>query len=178
MYWLARPPYLRWLVAVLVVVLSLINDVRTMLSVEHPFAAGPLAAGTTVRPEDVVMARVPAGLLPPVALPLRLVHPVGAGEPLTPSLASDPVSRVPAGWVGIALEVPGPVSPGDELLLIGTSDDGGADLAVDGRVVSVQPEDGFSPAGALVAIPREAAAGVAAARLEGRLTVLSVVPRG
>lgn len=159
----------------MVVLFSLVSDVRAMLAVDHPFAARPLDAGTTVDDGDVVMARVPAGLLPPVALPLHLVRPVATGEPLTPSLASDPGSRVPAGWVSISLEVPGAVAAGHELLLIGTATDGGPDLTVDGMVVSSQPGDGFSPAGALVAIPREAAAGVARAHLEGRLTVLSAV---
>lgn len=161
--------------AVMVVLFSLVSDVRAMLTVEHPFASSPLEAGTTVDRHDVVMARVPAGLLPPVALPLRLVRSVAAGEPFTPSLASNPGPRVPAGWVSISLEVPGPVAAGHELLLIGTATDAGPDLTVDGLVVSLQPGDGFSPAAALVAIPREAAAGVARAHLEGRLTVLSAV---
>lgn len=173
MNWLARPPYLRWLAAAMVLLFSLVGDLRGMLAVEHPFAAGPLPAGTSVERDDVVMARVPAGLLPPVTLPLRLARPVAAGEPLTPSLATPAGSPAPAGWVSISLEVPGPVTAGDGVLLIGTATDGGPDLTVDGLVVSLQPGDGFSPAAALVAIPREAAAGVARAHLEGRLTVLS-----
>jgi hypothetical protein len=143
----------------MVLLFSLVSDIRGMLAIEHPFAPGPLPAGTSVERDDVVMARVPAGLLPPVTLPLRLARPVAAGEPLTPSLASEAASTVPAGWVSISLEVPGPVAAGHDLLLIGTSTDGGPDLIVDGLVVSVQPGDGFSPAVAVVAIPREAAAG-------------------
>lgn len=176
MYWLARPRYARWIVATMVVLFSVLADVRAMLTVEHPFAAGPLEAGTTVERNDVVLVGVPAGLLPPVALPFRLVRPVAAGEPLTPSLAAGPATRTPAGWVSISLEVPGPVAAGDGLLLVGTTVAGGPDLAVDALVVSLQPGDGFASTAALVAIPREAAAGVARAHLDGRLTVLWAGP--
>jgi hypothetical protein len=160
-----------------VILFSVLADVRTMLMVEHPFAARPLEAGTTVERDDVVLVDVPAGLLPPVVLPLRLVRPVAAGEPLTPSLAASPATLTPAGWVSISLEVPEPVEAGDELLLIGTTVAAGPDLAVEALVVSLQPSDGFASTTALVAIPREAAAGVARAHLEGRLTVLWAADR-
>jgi hypothetical protein len=178
MYWLARPPYARRLAAVIIVVASVAMDLRAMGTTEHPFALADLTPGTIVDIDDVEMRMVPDGMLPMVELPLHLTRPVGAGEPLTPSLASSSGAAVPGGWVSMFLDIPFEVASGSGLLLIGAATETNPTLEVDAIVVSSRPSDGFAPGGVLVAIPRGAVGEIVGAHQDGRLTVLMADPVG
>ncbi len=72
-YWLPRPPYLRWAAAALLVLGALAWDLRSPAVELRPFASRPVRAGEALDASAVAWREVPAGLL---ALPQ--VDPGGA----------------------------------------------------------------------------------------------------
>ncbi len=48
MFWLARPPYLRWAAAAAVVVAALVWDLRGTGDILYPFAARAIAGGAAI----------------------------------------------------------------------------------------------------------------------------------
>ncbi len=166
MFWLARPPYLRWAAACVLVVTAFVLDLAPPATVAHPFAVADLPAGAEVTEGDVIFRQVPAGLLDPVTLPFVTGRPVAEGEPV---LASDRAAGppVPEGWWSIELPVPAGTRAGTEVRLV----TGGGE-PVPGIVVAAPVADGFSEPMALVAVPGDAADSVAAAAADRRVTVL------
>lgn len=166
MYWLSRPPYLRWAAACLLIVFALYRDLAPESTVPHPFAVDLISAGAEVTGGDVAFRDVPAGLLDPVSLPFVTGRVITEGSPV---LASDAEAgtRAPQGWWSIELPVPAGTKAGAEVLLV--ADDGDPIL---GLVVSAPTADGFAEPVALVAVPGEAAPAIALAASENRVTVL------
>jgi hypothetical protein len=110
MYWLRRPPYLRWLAAGLVVCVGLYLDTRSAPSVAYPFAAAPISIGESVT--EIEWREVPPDLLPAWDTGVSGVaaSSIPAGTPLVPSLLTE--TAIPAGWWSISLPVSRPVAPG------------------------------------------------------------------
>ena len=48
MFWLTRPPYLRWAAAAAVVVAAFLWDLRGSSDILYPFATSAIAAGATI----------------------------------------------------------------------------------------------------------------------------------
>jgi len=174
-YWLQRPPYLRWAAAALLVVGAAAWDLNEGPTSLHPYLITDVAAGDAVTDADVAWREVPAGMVqaPDLTRPVAAVD-LQAGDPLLDAVLSGPVT-VPDGWWAIPVAVGANAGPGDEVLLVVTD----PPTTVSGIVVTAQRGDPYSldfrPAS--VAVPAEAAALVAAASARGVL-VAAVRPGG
>ncbi len=168
MFWLSRPPYLRWTAGWLIVIVSIALQIKPGASVLHPFVAHDVAAGTEIGEGDVVMKLVPAGLLPQIDLPMVVSRSVNIGEPLLASMGAARRS-IPDGWRSLLLKVATNLPSGTELTLVVVSDR--ATREVPGLVREMIPSNGFDPFQALVAIPPDDTAEVAAALTDGRIVV-------
>ncbi len=162
MFWLSRPPYLRWGLAVAVAALGIWAEVTPDPGTLHPFAAESLPAGTLVTAELVEMRMVPDGLLDPVALPARVRVPVEADRPLL-APALDEERTIPVGWWTISLQVPSAGAAGSAVRLV--VDDGTSVEVFDGMLVSTTPGE-YGGTEGLVAVPGDAVAAVGATRSE------------
>lgn len=173
MYWLPRPPYLRWAGAALLLLGALAWDLRGPALEMRPFAARELAAGEAVDASAVEWREVPAGLLPSTDLSGAVAAvDVAAGDPLVAALLGRRVV-VPNGWWEVPVAVGTHAVPGDAVMLVIPD----PPATVEGLVVSAQQGDAYSlnyrPA--VVAVPAQAAALVASAAAEGSL-VAAVAP--
>lgn len=173
MYWLPRPPYLRWAGAALLLLGALAWDLRGPALELRPFAARALAEGEAIDAAAVEWREVPAGLLPSpnLAGAVAAVE-VAAGDPLVPALLGRRVA-VPDGWWEVPVAVGTHAAAGDSVMLVITD----PPATVEGLVVSPQQGDAYSldyrPA--VVAVPAEAAALVASAAAANTL-VAAVAP--
>ena len=169
MFWLTRPPYIRWVVAASIVVAALLWDLRGSAQIQYPFAATAIAAGTPITDSQVVWRSIPVGAMemPDLSDPVAS-RDVAAGEPIIPSAVSGE-SIVPDGWWSVPVPLPGSALPGTRIRLVGIE----TEFETDGIVVSVAGEDllSFSESG-LVAVPPAFAAVVAIASRDGTLIVL------
>ncbi len=150
-YWLRPPPYLRWLVAALLIVLGLGIEARDGNTESYPFAANAIAAGTEIA-AFVEWRTVPAGLLPRWEEPLTGVasHDVPAGHPLLPGLSTD--LAIPAGWWSIPVPLPVAAAPGTRLRLL----NGVTGELVDGILTAGGADDGFETVAMVAFSPDDA----------------------
>jgi hypothetical protein len=172
-YWFARPPYLRRLGAVVLVLVAAVIDLAPRSTISYPFAAADLDAGTILDTGSVEWRDVPDGLLPPGATGGTVTrYPVAQGEPLTASMTSSDRPSIPDGWWALTLPLPEDVVPGQQVQLVVT---GGPPQAYAGIVIEPpSAADALSyedPAG-LVAVPSDSAVAVAAGAADGSITVL------
>lgn len=170
MYWLKRPPYLRWAAAAALVVVAMALELRQTPTVEHPFAATDLQRGDTVTSGSLEWREIPESVLPLPKLDAEVVLTVDLpkGEPLLPSqLAAGRLA--PANWWSVPIALPVGVPTGVLVQLVDTA----TGMAVDGIVTAPPSDDPFAvePAG-LVAVPADTAAEVATADAAGSLIVL------
>ena len=169
MFWLTRPPYVRWAVAAAIVIGALLWDLRGSAQILYPFASTAIAAGTPITDSQVVWRSIPVGAMemPDLTDPIAS-RDVAAGEPIVPSAVSG-VSMIPDGWWSVPVPLPSVAMPGARVRLVGTE----TSFEIDGIVVSVAGEDllSFSESG-LVAVPPAYAAVVAIASRDGTLIVL------
>jgi len=172
-YWLPRPPYLRWAAAALLLLGALAWDLRGPAVEMRPFAARSLQAGDAVDASAVEWREVPAGLLPaPDLAGVTAAVDLAPGDPLVDAVLSGGVA-VPRGWWKVPVAVGIYAAAGDSVMLVVTS----PPTTVEGLVVSPQQGDAYSldfrPA--VVAVPGDSAALVAAAAAAGSL-VAAVAP--
>ena len=169
MFWLTRPPYLRWAVAVAIVVAALLWDLRGSAHTLYPFASSAIAAGTPITDSQVVWRSIPEGAMkmPDLSDPVAS-RDVASGEPIVPSAVSG-ASMIPDGWWSVPIPLPGAAIPGTRVRLVGID----TVFETDGIVVSVGGEEllSFSESG-MVAVPPDFAAAVAIAARDGTLIVL------
>jgi hypothetical protein len=171
-YWLRRPPYLRWIIAGLLLVLGLMIELRPAQVERYPFAATTIAAGSALE-ASIDWRTVPIGLLPQwngdVAGPARTE--IAAGDPLLPSAIAS--FSVPAGWWSVAIPLPTPAPPGTPIRLV--LEDAGA--VVEGILLEAGIEDGFETVGMVAFSPSDAPR-VAAASTNSALVVMIGVRGG
>lgn len=177
-YWFRRPPYLRWVAAVALIVAAAWVDLRPRPTVPAPFAAVDLAAGATLDDTMIEWRSVPAGLLPVFENPQGIIlRPVVRGEPLVPSVISSERVAVPDGWWSMETRLPAGALPGQsvQLILLGASPDQ-APQSVQGIVIvpppSIQDPLAIEPPLGLIAIPGEHAVLTAAAIADGRVSAM------
>ncbi len=151
MYWLRRPPFLRWLIAASLVVTGLAFEMDCGETERYPFAAAAIEAGSSIG-EAIEWRDVPVGLLPAWLEPPGGIagYDIGAGDPLVPNLRSS--YTTPAGWWSIPMPLPVATVPGTPLRLL----DSLTGEQMDGVVDKAGLDDGFETT-AMVAFPPEAA---------------------
>ncbi len=167
-FWLARPPYVRWLAAALLLAAAAAADLRGRATVPYPFAADTVLAGQPFAAQ-VDWREVPVGLLPdPGPTDGRAARDLAPGEPITAAAVASH-DRVPAGWWAVPVDLPGTAAVGGRVRLVAPA----AGLNVEG-IVAAAPEAGpfavTSPG--LVAVPPEHAGAVAIAAAQGDLVIM------
>jgi hypothetical protein len=168
-FWLTRPPYLRWAAAVAVVVVAFLWDLRGSSDILYPFASSPIAAGAPIAEADVVWRRVPEGTmaLPDLSDPVA-ARDVPAGEPIVPSAVSGSTT-IPKGWWSVPVPLPATAVPGTRIHLV----DAASGFETDGIVVAAGSDDlmSFDESG-MAAVPPDAATLIAIAAREGTVVIL------
>lgn len=175
MYWLQRPPYLRWAAAALLLLGAAAWELRPRSTELHPYLIEPVESGDVIGEEAIEWREIPAGILPAPDLSSPVAAaPLPAGTPLLDPLLARP-TLVPEGWWTVPVSVGEHARPGDVVLLIVVD----PPSSVTGTVIEAQSGDPYSldyrPAA--VAVPADAAPLVAAAAREG-LLVAAVRPGG
>ncbi len=171
MYWFPSPPYLRIVAAFLLVSAGLWSELAPSPTVTHPFAAADVGAG---EPVPVEWRPVPVGLLPPVADTPVAAHAISEGEPLIPSALAGESVPLPDGWWALPLPLPLDVAPGTSVRVVVTPP-GLPVRSFDGIVLRAAAEPSafdYGPAEALIGVPGAAVEPVAAAAVDGQVTVL------
>ena len=168
-FWLTRPPYLRWAAAAAVVVFAFLWDLRGSSDMLYPFASNAIAAGAPITETVVDWRRVPEGTmpLPDLSSPVA-ARDLPAGEPIVPSAVAG-ATTIPDGWWSVPVTLPAAAVPGTTARLI----DAASGFEIDGVVVAPGSDDlmSFDDSG-LVAVPPDAASLIAIAAREGTLVVL------
>ena len=168
-FWLNRPPYLRWAAAAAVVVAAFLWDLRGSSDILYPFATSAIAAGATITEADVEWRRVPEGTmaLPDLSDPVA-ARDVPAGEPIVPSAVSG-ATTIPEGWWSVPVSLPATALPGTRIRLV----DPASGFETDGIVVAAGSDDlmSFEESG-MAAVPPAAATLIAIAASEGTLVIL------
>lgn len=165
MYWLQRPPYLRWAAATLLVLVVLWSEFAPDGMALHPYLTEDVRAGTSL--EEVVSYReTPAGVLTEVDLTGMVArHPLPADTPLTPAMVADPDRLAPSDWFTVVASVPNSASVGTRARLVTVENPG---KSVSGIVLSADEEGE-------IAIPPGSAEVIATALRHGSLEVLTAV---
>ncbi len=150
-YWLRRPPYLRWLVAASLVVIGLIVETGGGETERYPFAATAIAAGTDIA-DTIEWRTVPSGLLPAWQESVTGVAAceVAAGHPLLPGLGGE--TEIPAGWWSIPVPLPIAATPGTRLRLLNSI----TGELVDGILAMAGTDDGFETVAMVAFSPDDA----------------------
>jgi hypothetical protein len=168
-FWLARPSYLRWAGAILLVAVSLYFEVRPVPGVLHPFATRNLSAGSELDEGSIDWRRVPQGLLPEVETQGVLRIDVIAGEALSPSMVGhQPVA--PTGWWALEIPVPSGTRNGAEVRLV--VDTRTKPRVIPGVLIRMIDSGGFEGTTGLVAVPESEVGSAAAAAADSTLEVL------
>lgn len=167
MFWLSRPPYLRWFLAVSVLAAAVVLEVRPDRTVPHPFTIEPIGVGELID-ESVVMWRdVPAGLLHPVSLPSTASRPFESGEPVLagadPSSGSE--TGIPEGWWALEVDIPLGARAGMSVKVVTPIG------SAQGVVVDVRDGD-FGERSGLIAVPEPSADMVAMAVADSTVAIL------
>ena len=164
-YWMGRPPYLRWFIVGVLVIGSLAYDARAPATELYPLAARDLDAGTVLTAADISYTAGPTGVLPlPTDTLGRTVRlSLDRGVPLGEWLL-DPVPALPPDTWAIDLAMPSHVGVGDPVRVVWSS--GPETRSVDGFALR-SGVDGSA------AIPAQFAADVADAVRRGQVTVLT-----
>lgn len=165
MYWLQRPPYLRWAAAAALVLTAFAWDLARARTEPFPFAAREIAAGTPIEASAVRWRKVPSGLFeaPDLGAASALVA-IPSGDPITSAVVGEP-PPAPEGWWAVPVDLAPGAAPGDEVLLVIAD----PPLTVPGIVLIPGSGDrfGIDARPASVAVPAEAAPVVAAASRAG-----------
>lgn len=132
----------------------------------HPFVVVDLAVGDAIDDTAVTWRDIPRGLLEPVVLPTVASRALRAGDPVLLGDGSAATnSGIPEGWWGVEVDLPAGARSGMSVKLVS------ATTAVDGIVIDVTDGD-FGERTGLVAVPGDAAEGVATAALDTTVMVL------
>ncbi len=168
-FWLERPPYVRWVAAALLLAGAAAMDLTERAESPFPFVVSALAGGEPITPGDVEWRNVPTGLLGRPATPRGVAaHDLDVGDPLVAGAVAD-ASAVPTGWWSVPIELPESASVGDRVRLVSLE----PALDVEGVVAQPSQSSAFSTRlPGLVAVPHDRAGSVARAAGSGRLVVL------
>lgn len=170
MFWLARPPYFRRALAVVILAMAVAWELRPVPTDLRPYMVRDVTAGEKVLEDDIEWRRVPAGFLPEHASPsgFFLVD-LERGTPLISSVV-DEAKALPEGWWSLEVPVPEGTSAGIEVRLV--VDVRAAPRVIPGFVVRLLGANSLEGNTALVAIPEAEVGAAAAALADGSLRTL------
>lgn len=165
---LSKPPYLRWVAAVLLVGAALGWDISRRATELTPFAARTINRGEIIQADAITWKPAPVGLLRSGAVPMgAALITISAGEPITPDMIATG-GNVPDGWWTVPMEIPPTVTKGSQVRVVLA--DG---FGFTGVVVEPSRDDTFGVRSlGLVAVAGEVADAVAMAAATGQLVVL------
>lgn len=169
MWFLSRPPFLRWIAAGCLIAAAFVWDLSERSTEPFPFASLGVEAGTAIDESQIEWRSVPVGSisLPDLESLVALVD-IEAGDPITRSVAGTPPT-MPEGWWAVPMRLPANVIAGTEVRLVlvdGTS----IDAVVSSQAVA--DEFGGESVGA-VAVPEDVADLVAVASAADAVAVLA-----
>ena len=169
MFWLERPPLLRWLAAALVLVGSVALDLTGNATEPFPFVTTAVARGDPIDAAALEWRDVPVGLLgEPADTTGVATRNLAPGEPLVGGAVTG-VRAVPGGWWAVPVELPESARAGMPVRLVALE----PALDVEGVVAETARTGAFAVARpGLVAVPPDTAGAVAQAAAGGRLVVL------
>ena len=173
MYWLRRPPYLRYLAAALILAGAAWLEFRQPALVLHPSATEPVPVGVSIEEASIEWREIPTGLLPPVSGQGVTRRRVPSGHPLLPADIDSATQLVPDGWWALEVQLTDRAQVGQQVQLVVMTPAGTS--AVPGVVLEASDRGSgldFGESLGLVAVPPEEAVSVAVASVEGRLAVL------
>jgi hypothetical protein len=168
-FWLARPPYLRWVAIGAMIAVAIVVDLGDRRTESAPFAARDIARGDAVMETSIRWRDVPVGLMSTmIPKDAVAVRDIAEGEPITAGAVT--VHRPPPdGWWTLELEIPDTATQGRRARVV-VSD---PVLATEALVVSVSAGGRFGGgATGLVAVPPDFADQIARAAAKGRVSVL------
>lgn len=166
--WLDRPPFLRWLAAVLLVIVAAWSELAPSPTTRSAFLVADVAAGTPLEDHHVELRSVPVGVVATVEPTGVAATDLRAGDPLVGSMVAEVV--VPPGWVVIETAVPAHASPGASATAIIVGE-GSAPIELPAVVVGASRSDPFGEASGTLAVPGEWTGPAATAAAEGRLVI-------
>ena len=173
MLWINRPPYIRWTLIGLLVLVSLWLEIRPSATVTHPFLTRDLTRGEPV--ENAIEWRdIAQGVLEPVPGTGFADRRLTGGQPLLRGDTTDVAMVVPPGWWLVDVVVPTEASAGTQVQLVILPTPGHRPIPpIGGVVTGVRPADyeGDGMIGS-VAFPPDRAATAAVAIAEKRVSVL------
>ena len=163
-FWFRRPPYLRWIIAAVVVAVGVFLDTRPAAVIDYPYASADIHAGQSVA-DQIEWRRVPALLLPSWEGDVAgyAVADLAAGTPVIPSLVG--AAFVPDGWWSVAMSLPQPIGPGTPIRVTT------GEVVVTGILRGEVVDTGYELVGP-VAFPADDAARVADAVANGAVVVM------
>ena len=179
MFWISRPPYLRWTAVGVLIVVTLWLEIRPDSTVFHPHLIRDVAVGEPI--DDAIRwEQIPAGALPHTSATGFAARPLVAGEPLLASDTTDMALAPPTGWWVVELDRPSDAVPGAAVQLVILPEPGISPVPPVGGVVMPvrQPQAGFGSGGVSgsVAVPPDRAATAAVAITNDRVSVLIQYP--
>jgi len=165
---LARPPYLRWIVAVLIVVVAILWELTDRATEPVPFASVSIRRGEAITEDHIEWREVQIGTVEPADLAdARALVDIQRGAPLTASIAGVR-PPIPAGWWSVPADLP-PGVPAGSVVRLTTSDGSSVDGVI--SVAASTDQFGISVPGA-VAVSEAAVDAVASAAASGSLLVV------
>jgi hypothetical protein len=172
-FWITRPPYVRWTFISLLVIVILWLEIRPTASTPHPFLAQDVATGELVD-NAIVWTDVPEGVLPASEGSGFATHALTAGDPLLPSDTSPESFGAPPDWWIVEVALPRGAEAGSPVQLVIVPEPGGAAASpIAGVVVSVTKNDAFvEHTIGSVAVPPGSAATAAVAIANGQVSVI------
>lgn len=168
MLWLARPPYLRWAAAALVVAVAAWSEFSPPPTTTLAFMATDVPAGTRLDPSHVTRRQVPLTGVVTVEPEGVAAIDLRAGDPLLASMVAE--VEVPEDWNLISAPVPAHAVPGVEATGVILEEEQ-PPVEFPAVVVSPGTADAFGDSSGTVAVSPEWTAAAAAAAAAGRLVI-------
>lgn len=173
MLWIARPPYLRWTLIGLLVLVSLWLELKPSTTASHPYLTRDLIRGEPVH-DALEWRDIAQGVVEPVSGTGFADRRLTAGQPLLPGDTTDVAITAPPGWWLVDVAVPAEAAAGTQVQLVVLPHPGHRPIPpIGGVVTGVRPAN-FEGDGLIgsVAFPPDRAATAAVAIAEKRVSVL------
>ena len=168
-FWLTRPPYMRWFATAVVIATSAAFDLAGRTTEPVPFAKTDIPRGVSLAAVNIEWRDSPTGLLDAaIDLDGFTNVPIAAGNPITASavVADRPI---PSNWWSVSVDLTTSATQGQPVRLVGLD----PEFVVDGVVTATAHNGAFGVDDpGLVAVPADVAEQVARAAATGRIVVL------